>query len=142
MLDFYSLGLFGLFLVCFLSATILPFSSEFILATFVLSHNYSATILLFIASLGNSLGGLTNYALGFYGNKLFLKKFNSSSSFKKINLWAGKYGYWCALLAWLPMIGDPLMIALGFYKTKLIPTIYLMIFGKTIRYLVLIYFLM
>mgnify|MGYP001021089750 CR=1 FL=1 len=68
-----SLGLLGLFLATFLSATILPFSSEAIVL-FFLAKGVDPTICLSIATLGNSLGGASNYFIGRLGNPLWLKR--------------------------------------------------------------------
>jgi membrane protein YqaA with SNARE-associated domain len=136
MLDFHSLGLLGLFLACLLAATILPFSSEIVLTAFVISGSYSNLSLVLTASLGNSVGGAINYLLGFYGRQLFYK--TKEFKYKK---WIDKYGAWCASIAWVPIIGDPLMIALGFFRTNVIATILIMTTFKFLRYVVLIYFL-
>ena len=49
-----------------------------------------------------------------------------------------RYGSWCALLCWLPVIGDPIAIALGLFRTRFIPVTALMFIGKAVRYAVLI----
>ena len=66
-MDFTSWGFIGLFFASFLSATILPFSSEVVLVYF-LNQNVNPWICLSIVTAGNSLGGLTNYGLGTLGN--------------------------------------------------------------------------
>ncbi|MES2589903.1 MAG: YqaA family protein [Bacteroidota bacterium] len=134
---FESYGLIGLFLICFLAATILPFSSELILLYFLSLEQFDPLTLLLIASLGNCLGGTTNYFLGYYGNKIFLKKVNFQNKFL---IQFQKYGFYGAFFSWIPFIGDPLLIALGFLKTALWLTFFFMCFGKILRYAVLIYF--
>ena len=47
-----------------------------------------------------------------------------------------KWGVWLALIAWVPFIGDVFAIALGFYRTKPLPTIILLLIGKALRVLV------
>lgn len=127
----YDWGLFGLCIVCFLSATILPFASEAAVVFFLL-HYPTAFQILFVATLGNSLGGLTNIWLG-RKSRLWFKKINVIRYEKRIQ----SYGFWLAGLSWVPIIGDPLLIALGFYRTPLKPTIALMIIGKALRYVVI-----
>ena len=66
-MDFLSLGYFGLFLISFFAATLLPITSEGVLVLFLLS-GFDPWVCLLIATAGNTLGGTTNYALGLLGN--------------------------------------------------------------------------
>lgn len=127
---FLDWGLFGLFVICFISSTIIPFPSEAAVIYF-LSSDESAAIVLLIATLGNSLGGSTNYFLGKFSRKLTSKKHPKAEQLVQ------RFGSWSAIFAWLPFIGDPIMIVLGYYKTPIIATFVLMTLGKGIRYLVL-----
>lgn len=125
-------GLMGLFLMCFLASTIIPFPSEATILFFLNSGNYSPLSILLVASLGNCLGGSTNYILGYYGRKILSKKqlLRSESLVKR-------YGFWTALISWVPIIGDPLLILLGIYRTPFGLTMALMCLGKIARYLIL-----
>ncbi len=125
-------GLAGLLAISFLAATILPLSSE---AAFVffLTVGFSPIACFGIALLGNSLGGSTNILLGRWGRK----------AWKWDRLWAKerieRYGAWLAWLSWVPFIGDPLLIALGYYRTPWVLTCLFMVLGKAIRYGVIWY---
>jgi membrane protein YqaA with SNARE-associated domain len=135
MLDFFieffsSFGLIGLFLISFFAATILPLSSEAVLWAFIKQNQHSFSTLLIIASLGNILGGTTNYFLGLLGQKLFVKKINAKSS--QI---ANKYGVFAAFFSWIPIIGDPILIALGVFTANFWKTFFMMSIGKIGRYL-------
>ena len=57
-------GLFGLFLSSFLAATLLPGGSELVLVALLLAHPEQAATALLLATLGNTLGGMTTYGLG------------------------------------------------------------------------------
>jgi len=127
-------GLFGLFAVCFLAATILPFSSEAVFV-FFLAAGFSPLSSFIVAVAGNSLGGSTNLLLGRFSRKFFEKRGKIPWGKEKIE----RYGSWLAAISWVPFIGDPLLIALGFYRTRLLPTIVLMIVGKAARYAVIWY---
>ncbi|MBI1838275.1 MAG: DedA family protein [Flavobacteriia bacterium] len=130
-----TLGYTSLLFITFLSATILPFSSEVVLVS-MLNKGYSIPLCLLIATTGNSLGGLTNYFIGKIGNPLWLKKVGMSEiKIQNQQLLVQKYGYWLALIAWVPIIGDPLMITVGFYRVKFMPFFSLMILGKALRYI-------
>ncbi len=135
-LYFEDFGLVGLLIICFLSATILPLSSEIVLFYFLSLGTFNPLLLLIIASFGNCLGGLTNYLLGFYGNKFFFKKVNFENKFL---LYFQKKGFYAAFFSWIPIIGDPLLISLGLLKTHFWKTISLMCLGKILRYALLIY---
>lgn len=138
-MDYIELGYFGLFLVCFLAATILPLASEGVLLLF-LATSFDPIICLIVATIGNTLGGLTNYFLGLLGNRATLKKlFRNKSRYKSFKVNIDKYGYWLGLITWLPFIGDPLTIALGFFRVKFVPFLLLMTFAKGLRYYVIIF---
>jgi membrane protein YqaA with SNARE-associated domain len=124
-------GLIGLFVLCFLASTIVPFPSEATLLLFLDSGNYAPYSILIVASMGNCLGGSTNYLLGFYGRKII-----SGKRFLKSESLIRRFGFWTALFSWLPVIGDPLLVVLGIYRVSFWKTMGLMSLGKILRYLV------
>lgn len=124
-------GLIGLFLLCFLASTIIPFPSEATLLFFLNSGDYSPVSVLITASLGNCLGGSTNYLLGYYGRKILGKK-----QLMRSESLVQHYGFWTALFSWVPVIGDPLLVVLGIYRVSFWKTMTLMSLGKIVRYLV------
>ena len=137
-MDVQSLGLVGLLFATFLAATILPFSSEAVLFFFLTKGN-DPFLCLSIATLGNSLGGLTNYLLGRLGNPLWLKYIGvKEDTIVKREKWVIQYGSILAFFSWVPFIGDPLLVALGYFRSRVFPTITFMIIGKFLRYVVLI----
>jgi len=137
-MELFSIGFIGLFLASFLSATILPMSSEGILLL-MLSQQYDPLSCLIIATIGNSLGGLTNYALGMFGNALWFKRFRiKEEKLMTFQKRIQKNGYLIAFFSWVPFIGDPLTVALGFFKVRFIPVLIFIIFGKFLRYLVFV----
>ncbi len=132
-------GLIGLFVASFLAATVLPFSSEALLAAMV-GGGGPVFPLLAVASMGNTLGGLTNYSLGRLADAGRLLRWMGTDP-RKSERWlalAERYGAWAALICWMPFIGDPIAIALGLGRTRPIPTAVLMFIGKTLRYAALI----
>lgn len=139
-MDYISLGFSGLFLITFLSATILPLSSEFFLLL-MLANGYDPTLCLFTATLGNSLGGLTNYGIGRLGNLKWLHRVGMDET--KIQKHASrihKYGSWLAFFSWIPFIGDAIIVALGFFRSPFIKVTILLVLGKFLRYLVIYLF--
>ena len=136
-MDFISIGYSGLFLASFLSATILPMNSEAVILV-MLSQNFDPWTCIFVATIGNSLGGLTNYFLGLLGNPRWLKRIGITE--EKILTFeerTKKYGYWLAFFSWVPFIGDPMTVALGFFRVSFWRVALLVILGKFLRYLVL-----
>lgn len=137
-MDFFEFGYIGLFLVCFLAATILPLTSEGVLLSFLFA-GYDPILSLIIASTGNILGGSTNYWIGRIGNPLWLSKLGvSENKIQQFEVRIVKYGYWIALLSWVPIIGDPLLVALGFFRANWWKVFILMSLGKIVRYTILI----
>ncbi|MBS1570043.1 MAG: DedA family protein [Bacteroidetes bacterium] len=132
-------GLPALFLASFLAATVLPFSSEALLAAMAMGP-WGTLPLLLTASIGNTLGGMTNYGIGRWlqeGKLLRWLRVNPA----KGRRWEGhvqRYGPWAALLCWLPVVGDPIAIALGLFRARFWPVLLLMFIGKAVRYAVVV----
>jgi membrane protein YqaA with SNARE-associated domain len=134
----FELGYLGLFITCFLAATILPIASEVFLIT-MLAAKYDPLSSLLIASSGNTLGSYLNFGIGYIGNPEWLKKLRVKQ--KTIESWKAsiqKYGVWLALLSWLPIVGDIIGIALGFFRANIFWSFLFMAIGKFIRYLVVV----
>lgn len=131
------LGLFGLFLGCLLSATVIPFSSEALVAgAFLL--DYSPWTVILVATLGNTIGGMTCYLLGWLCKWSWIEKWLKvkEESLAKAQVKVGRYGSLAALLTWLPVVGDVIAIALGVMRTRVVPTTVFMFVGKGLRYVV------
>jgi membrane protein YqaA with SNARE-associated domain len=130
----------GLFLTAFLAATIVPFSSEALLVGMQVSGSFPVAGLLLAASLGNTLGAVANWALGRFclhwqDRKWFPVK---RRELDRAGAWFNKYGIWSLLLAWVPVIGDPITLAAGVLKTRFLPFLLLVAISKTGRYVVLL----
>ena len=131
-------GLWGLFLACFLAATIVPFSSEAVLAAATFGPWSNGTLIL-VASLGNWLGGLTTYLLGRLCNAPLMRRLRlDPSSADRWQRPVKRYGAWLALLCWAPIIGDVIALALGLCRVRPVPVALLMLIGKAARYAVVI----
>ena len=132
----------SLFVISFLAATILPFSSELTLAGLIVTSNYDNLLLLMVASFGNVLGSVVNWVLGFYSRNLTTKKWFpfKDKQIENSSKWFGKFGKWSLLFAWVPIIGDPLTLVAGLLRVRFLDFIILVTSGKVSRY-VLIYYL-
>ena len=131
----------SLFFISFLAATVLPFSSELTLAGLISTSNYDNLLLLVVASFGNVLGSVVNWALGFYSRNLTTKKWFpfKETQIEKSSIWFRKFGKWSLLFAWVPVLGDPLTLVAGILRVKFIDFIILVAIGKVSRYLIVFY---
>ncbi|UKN00239.1 DedA family protein [Paracrocinitomix mangrovi] len=132
------LGYFGLFSGTFLSATILPFPSDVIVIGFY-ELDYPIVTCLIVATIGNLLGGLTNYYIGYKANNEKLKKkFKlNEEKLKKWEMRLARWGIYLGLISWFPFVGEPMVAALGFFKVRLLPLALMMLIGKFFRYFML-----
>lgn len=128
--------LFALLLSAFTSATILPGTSEVALAALVASGNYGVWLLVMVATLGNVMGSCVNWGLGLYIDHFRDRRWFpvSPDALDRASHWFGKYGLWSLLLAWLPIIGDPLTLFAGIMRVRFVPFIVLVTIGKAARY--------
>ena len=133
----------SLFSISFLAATILPLSSELMLAGLIAKSNYDSLLLLIVASFGNVLGSVFNWTLGFYSRNLTIKKWFpfKDEQIEKSSKWFNKFGRWLLLFAWVPIIGDPLTLAAGLLRIKFIEFLILVTLGKVSRYVAIFYLL-
>ncbi len=127
----------SLFISSFLSSTILPGHSEIILTTFILLEKFSQFLLILFASLGNILGSIVNWYLGFYITKFVKKDWFpfQKKQLDKASSWYLKYGKWSLFLSWVPIIGDPLTIVAGMFRVPLIIFITIVSISKVLRYI-------
>ena len=132
---------FQLFIISFLAATILPLSSELVLSTMLLTDSFDKYLLLVVASFGNILGSSVNWYLGkkiliFKDKKWFPA---NERQITKGEIYFKKYGIWSLLLAWVPIIGDPLTIVAGILRVKFFTFLLLISISKISRYIFLIF---
>lgn len=132
------LELSGLFIAAFLSATLLPGSSEAALAALLVSERSGVVDALIVATIGNTLGSCVNWALGLFvtrwrGSRFFPVK---GKDFGRYCALYQKYGLWSLLASWVPIIGDPLTVMAGVFGTPLRLFVPIVAVAKLARYLV------
>lgn len=132
-------GVIGLFFAAFLAATILPLSSEFMLGLLV-ANGADPVWVVAVATAGNVLGSLTCYALGWWGSEPILQRWLrlSDRDLTRARNHFVRYGSPSLLLAWLPVVGDPLTVISGVMRTPLWLFLALVTVGKLGRYLVVV----
>jgi membrane protein YqaA with SNARE-associated domain len=122
-------GLAGLFLASFLSATLLPGGSEAVLFAVIKLHPEQTLPALVLATLGNTLGGMTTY---FMGRLLPQHLAPEKSALMR------RHGPPILLLAWAPIVGDALCAAAGWLRLPPIPCALWMAIGKAARYVLVV----
>ena len=133
LLEWLALPQFGLgtvFIVSFVSATLLPVGSEAAVFGLIKLNPDLFWPAIGIATVGNTLGGVVDYWIGYYAKKAFAKE-RSSRWFG----WLAHYGAKTMLLSWVPAIGDPLCTLGGWLKLPFWPSVMYMAIGKLARYL-------
>jgi membrane protein YqaA with SNARE-associated domain len=136
MIDDYLL----LFSSAFLAATVLPFYSEAFLFL-ILRDGTDPALPVIVATLGNTLGAVVNWALGKYllhyqDRRWF---YFSRDQIARAQVWFQRRGVWTLLLAWLPIGGDALTVVAGIMKVRLDLFVLLVGTGKALRYIVVVF---
>ena len=129
-----------LFASAFLAATILPFYSEVVLFS-MLRDGGDPVMLVAVATLGNTLGAVVNWALGRYLLQFQDRRwfYFSRQQIDKAQRWYQRYGFWSLLFAWLPIGGDALTLIAGIMKVRLPLFLLLVGTGKGLRYVSVVF---
>lgn len=127
----YSLG--TVFLVSFISATLLPLGSEPVVFGVVQLNPELFWPAVLVATAGNTLGGALDWWIG-YGAHRVADKYHHSKHHMRVLDWLQKLGPKACLLAWLPAVGDPLCAVAGWLKLPFWPCLFYMAIGKFARY--------
>jgi membrane protein YqaA with SNARE-associated domain len=124
-----------LFASALLSATLLPGSSEALLL-YRLTEGDPVVPAVLSATAGNLAGSLVTYALGRAGNSALHHRWLriDEQGLGRAEAWFGRYGSAVLLLAWLPVIGDPLCLLAGLLRVAILPFVLLVGLGKLMRY--------
>ena len=135
-LSLTDVGLAILAATSFLAASILPFGSEPYFVAFLELHPEKFIIACLIASLGNTLGGLSTWYLGRLGNKI-VSSDSKFANYPKTMRFLEKYGAKLLVFSWFPIIGDVMSGMAGWMRLPLIPCLLYMLIGKSLRYMMI-----
>lgn len=150
------LGFLLVFVHSLLAATLIPIASEPTLLFMINQYGQEHGFWL-VATLGNTLGGALMFYLGWWA----VLKANESVSTSDVSIkkrsmltawvhnipkpdatqhnWVNKWGGFALLLAWVPVIGDPICIAAGWLRVNVWLSMCCLLIGKALRYGVVIF---
>jgi len=127
-------GLSTLFVAAFVSATLLPIGSEPALFGLLKLNPELFWSAIAVATAGNTLGGMLDWWLG-YEARHVVDKYSHSRHHMKALGFLERLGPKACLLAWLPIVGDPLCAVAGWLRLPFWPCAAYMLVGKFLRYL-------
>jgi membrane protein YqaA with SNARE-associated domain len=133
------LGLWGLFLSAFVSATVLPGSSEVVMVALITAHPHLAWPGFGVALLGNVIGCLLTFGMG-YGARQGYERFQrvqidrDGAYVQRMRRW----GPPALVLSVLPLVGDALVLAAGWLRLPLMQSLVWIVIGKGARYLLVV----
>jgi membrane protein YqaA with SNARE-associated domain len=134
LIDYLALPKFGLptvFLVSFISATLIPLGSEPVVFGFVKLRPDLLWPTIFVATAGNTLGGIVDYWIGYGAHQAIAKEKSAKATALR---WLEKFGPKAMFFSFLPGVGDPLCAVAGWLKLPFWPSVGWMLLGKFLRY--------
>ncbi len=129
-------GLSTVFIVSFISATLLPLGSEPVVFGLVKINPAMFWPAVLVATVGNTLGGALDWWMGYAAHQV-VDKYSHTSQHGRAMRWLQKLGPKACLLAWLPAVGDPLCAVAGWLKFPFWPCVAYMAIGKFARYVLM-----
>jgi len=136
-LSITEVGLIAIGITSFLASTVMPLGSEPYLLAFLELHPQQYLEAVVIASIANTLGGVSTWYLGYLSNRFV----NSASKFEKhhkLLIYMKKYGASMLIFSWLPVVGDVISGLAGWMKLPLGPCFLYMLIGKSLRYIIIV----
>jgi len=146
-------GLSTVFLVAFASATLLPMGSEPAVFGLVKLNPALFWPAVLVATAGNTLGGALNWWMGRGAHRAWdaararrqaghapepgQAQRAPSRAERRARVWLRRWGAKTCLLAWLPVVGDPLCVVAGWLRLPFWPCVAYMAIGKLLRYTVM-----
>ncbi len=127
----------ALFASALISSTLLPGGSEALLVLQLKSALYPVWLLMLAAITGNVLGSMLTFAMGSWVARRYPLKALDKPGQQRALRWLQRFGPGSLLLAWLPLVGDPLCLVAGWLRFPLLLSLLLITIGKTLRYLLI-----
>lgn len=128
-------GLGAVFLVAFVSATLLPMGSEPAVFALVKLQPELFWPAIAVATLGNTLGGALSWWMGWAARRAWQHTRSGQAPAEQRALrWLQRFGPAACVLSWLPVLGDPLCSVAGWLRLPFGPCVGWMALGKFARY--------
>jgi len=128
-------GLSTVFVIAFVSATLLPMGSEPAVFGLVKLNPDLFWPAVLVATTGNTLGGALTWWMGYGAERVYARVTkNPGAANPQALRWLERFGARACLLAWLPVIGDPLCAVAGWLRLPFWPCVFYMAIGKFARY--------
>lgn len=128
----------SLFLSAFLSATLLPGTSEIALTGMIAAGHVPVVAAILVATIGNTLGSCLNWGIGrFFAGFQSHRRFPMpAGKFDYYSDWYRRWGVWSLLMSWVPVIGDPLTVIAGAARTPIVIFTLIVFIAKGVRYMI------
>jgi membrane protein YqaA with SNARE-associated domain len=127
-------GLSTVFVVAMVSATLLPAGSEWVVLGLLKLNPGLFWPTMFVATAGNTLGGAISWWMGYGAERAYEKVKHRKPTEVRALQWLQRFGPKACLLAWLPLVGDPLCAVAGWLRLPFWPCVAYMAIGKFARY--------
>jgi len=128
-------GLSTVFVVAFVSATLLPLASEPVVFGLVQLNPAMFWPAMLVATLGNTLGGAVTWWMGYGAERAYEHvTHDHRAGHPRALRWLARFGAKACLLSWLPGVGDPLCAVAGWLRLPFWPCVAYMAIGKFGRY--------
>ena len=127
-------GLSTVFVLAFVSATLLPLGSEPAVFGLIKLNPELFWPAVLVATAGNTLGGALSWWMGLGAHKAVDRARGGATEVRAL-AWLKRFGARACLLSWLPVVGDPLCAVAGWLKLPFWPCVFYMAIGKFLRYL-------
>ena len=131
----------SLFFSALIAATVFPAQSEMVLVYLVQQAAHPVWALVVVASIGNVLGAVINYALGYSVHRFKDRRWFPASpqQMDRAQAFYAKWGRYSLLASWVPIIGDPITVVAGVLRDRFLVFLILVAIAKSGRYVVLAY---
>jgi membrane protein YqaA with SNARE-associated domain len=137
--DDATIALAGLFVSAFVSSTLAPGGSEAVLVFLLHQAQTPASLLLVVATVGNTLGALTTWLLGHWAARRYPAESMRGDKRLRAVQSLRRFGVPLLLLSWLPLVGDGFCFAAGWLRMSFIASFIAIALGKLARYAALVY---
>ena len=128
----------GLFFSGFTSATLLPGSSELALGALLLKAPGQWPWWFLLVTLGNTLGSIVSWGMGYWLACYRPFTLHTKPAQQRALAWLQRHGYCTLLLAWVPVLGDPLCLLAGWLRWSWSLSLCFILMGKAARYLLIV----